>query len=99
MKGLLEWLDQNLIALALACFGASVQCLRGTWHGWANFLISNLMAAFSAIICMLILPHYLDFELSAGITGIVGYSGGTLIDALLDRMRREIETRKIGGSE
>lgn len=79
----------------LGCLGASVQCLKGPWKGWKNFLISNLSAAFSVIVCMSILPHYMPFDVAAGISGIVGYSGGTLIDAVLDRARREIETRDV----
>ena len=80
----------------LACLGASVQCLKGPWRGWKNLLVSNAMAAFSAIVCMSILPHYVPFDVAAGITGIVGYSGGTLIGAILDRAKREIETRDVG---
>lgn len=79
----------------LACAGACIQCVRGEWRGWKNLLISNAMAAFSAIVCMSILPHYVPHDVAAGIAGIVGYSGGTLIDAVLDRARREIETREI----
>ena len=97
-KALYDWADPTIVALVLAMFGATLQCLR-SWKGWKNFLISNAMAAFSAVICMSILPQYLPFEVSAGLTGIVGYSGGTLIDAVLDRLKKEIETRKIGGSE
>ena len=99
MKRVLDWVDPTIMALVLAMFGATLQCLRGPWKGWNNFLISNAMAAFSAVVCMSILPQYMPFEVAAGLTGIVGYSGGTLIDAVLERLKKEIETHKIGGGE
>ena len=95
-KTIIELCNAYCWPIAIACMGASIQCLRGPWRGWKNLLVSNAMAAFSAIVCMSILPHYVPFDVAAGITGIVGYSGGTLIDAILDRVRREIETREPG---
>lgn len=92
-----EWLKSISGPLALACLGASLQCLRGEWRGWKNFIISNMMAAFSAIICMSILPHYVNFDVAAGVTGIVGYSGGSLIDSILARIHHEIRTREPAG--
>lgn len=82
--------------VSLACAGACIQCLRGEWRGWKNLLISNAMAAFSAIVCMSILPYYVPHDVAAGIAGIVGYSGATLIDAVIDRLKSEIETRNEG---
>lgn len=79
--------------MLLALFGASLQCLRAPWRGWKNFLLSNAMAAFSCIICMSVLPHYMPYDVAAAIAGIAGYSGGTLIDAILDRVIRDIQTR------
>ena len=35
-----------------------------------------------------------SLDVSAGVAGIVGYSGGSLIDALLARAKKEIETRE-----
>lgn len=94
MKRVLDWADPTIVALVLACFGATLQCLRGPWRGWKNFIVSNAMAAFSAVVAMSILPQYMPYEVAAGVTGIIGYSGGTLVDALLERIKREIETKE-----
>lgn len=85
-----EWLREYGGPVLLACAGATVQCMRGPWRGWRNLLISNATAAFGGCVCMLILPHYVPADVAAGVAGIVGYSGGSLIDALIDRTRREI---------
>lgn len=89
-----DWLHKFGGPIALAMLGATIQCLKGEWHGWKNFIISNAMAAFGAVVVMSILPHYVPLDVSAGVAGIVGYSGGSLIDAVLVRARKEIETRE-----
>lgn len=95
-RSIVEFWDLFGNAIILGVTGASLQCLRGPWRGWKNFLLSNATAAFSSIICMSILPQYLPGIVSEGIAGMIGYSGGTLIDAVIDRARREIETRDLG---
>ena len=91
---ILDWINKFGGPIALACLGATLQCVRGEWHGWRNFVVSNAMAAFSAVIVMSILPHYVPMDVAAGAAGIVGYSGGSLIDAVLVRARKEIEEKK-----
>ena len=92
LQNVTDWLSKSAGPLALAMAGATVQCLRGPWRGWRNFLVSNATAAFGGVCVMLILPHYVDYDVAAGLAGIVGYSGGSLIDAMLDRAKREIES-------
>ena len=89
-----DWLHRFGGPILLACLGATVQCLRGEWHGMKNFVVSNMAAAFGAIIVMSILPHYCPADVAAGVAGIVGYSGGSLIDAVLVRAKREISDGK-----
>ena len=86
-----DWLHRFGGPIVLACVGATVQCFRGEWHGWKNFVVSNAAAAFGAVVVMSILPHYVPTDVAAGVAGIVGYSGGSLIDAVLVRARKEIE--------
>ena len=89
---ILEWINKFAWPIVLAMLGATVQCLRGEWHGWRNFVVSNMAAAFGAIVVMSILPHYCPTDVAAGVAGIVGYSGGSLIDAVLVRAKKEIES-------
>lgn len=95
MKSLIELCDVYFWPLVLGALGAAVQCLRGRWLGWWNFLISQLTAAFGVIVSMSILPHYMPYSVACGISGFVAYSGGTIIDALLERLKKEIETREV----
>lgn len=85
-----SWLREFGGPALLSCAGATVQCLRGPWRGWRNLLISNAAAAFGGVVCMLVLPHYVPADVAAGVAGIVGYSGGSLIDAVIDRVRRDL---------
>ena len=94
---IMDWINKFGGAVLLACIGATLQCVRGEWHGWKNFVVSNAMAAFGAVIVMSILPNYVPTDVSAGVAGIVGYSGGSLIDAVLVRARKEIEETGKGG--
>lgn len=96
MKTILELADVYFWPLVLGALGATVQCLRGRWLGWRNFLITQLTAAFSVIVGMSILPQYVPYDVAAGISGVMAYSGGVLIDALLERLKTEIETREVG---
>lgn len=94
-RSIVEFWDSFGNAIILGVAGASLQCLRGPWRGWKNFLLSNATAAFASIICMSILPQYMPGIVSEGIAGMIGYSGGTLIDAIIDRLRNEIESREL----
>lgn len=98
-KTFVEFWDLFGNAIILGCVGASLQCLRGPWRGWRNFLLSNATAAFCSIVCMSILPQYMPPIVSEGIAGMIGYSGGTLVDAIIDRLRREIETHELPGQK
>lgn len=96
MKTILDLADVYFWPLVLGALGATVQCLRGRWLGWKNFIASQLTAAFIVIVGMSILPQYVPYDVAAGISGFCAYSGGTLIDAIMERLKKEIETREVG---
>lgn len=90
-RTILELIDFFAWPIGVALIGANVQSLKGPWKGWRVFIAANLAAAFSAIVCMSILPEYVSYDFSVGISGIMAYSGGTLIDAVVERMCKEIK--------
>jgi len=71
--------------------GAALQCFK-RWQGWKNFLLSVATSGFGAL---------LVGELARGmswpggiaffVAGMIGYSGGSLVDSFLERTEARIE--------
>lgn len=77
--------------IIVACSGATLQSLKGRWRGWKNFFLSNLTAGFGAFLVGI---AFKDLGLTEGwafiLSGMIGYSGGTLMDNVLETAKTKI---------
>ena len=94
MKALLQQIYNALPLLCLATLGVIIKGLHGPWTGWKRFVSSLSTAGFGALLIGLC-AH--DFHLSEGMTyflsGMIGYSGGSLVDSILAVMEKKIGDR------
>ena len=83
---------QMLPFVGVAVMGAVIRSLRGEWPGWRNFAASVLTAGFGAFVIGLAAD---DLGLSSGwaffLSGMIGYSGGRLVDECL-----KVTTARLG---
>ncbi len=87
-----EMLERSLPFIGVSVTGAFVRWARFGFRSVGGFLLSAIMAAFSAFIMFAALE---DSGLSMGfivsIVGMAGYSGGTALDAMQTRLLHRIE--------
>lgn len=94
----MENLTDHLMAatpfIGTALFGALLQQLKTGWKGWRNFVVSNLSGAFGAWIVYCLVGDLFSPGWGQAVSGMVGYSGGTLVDVALEVAKQNIESYK-----
>lgn len=71
--------------VAVAVFGAGLQSFHGKWRGWKNFFLSLATAGFGAcLVGVLFRGMGISTDIAFFLSGMIGYSGGSLVDNLLD---------------
>ena len=81
--------------IGVAAVGCSIQCFKD-WQGWRNFIASNLTACFGAfLVGMMSQDVGLSQGFAYGLCGMIGYSGGRLVDEAMGIAKRKIE--KVAG--
>lgn len=88
-------LQEHLLAccpvIVVAMFGALLQTIRGKWPGWRNFLYSELAAGFGAFIAgELFHALNLPYGIIVFVAGMIGWSGGELVDLFLSATKEKI---------
>ena len=87
-----EMLDRSLPFIGVSVTGAFVRWARFGFRSVGGFLLSAVMAAFSAFLMFAALEDSgLSMGFIVGIVGMAGYSGGTALDAMQTRLLRKIE--------
>lgn len=93
-----ENVTEHLLAatpfIGTALFGALLQQLKTGWKGWRNFVVSNLSGAFGAWIVYCLVGDIFSPGWGQAVSGMVGYSGGTLVDVALEVAKQNIESYK-----
>lgn len=91
----MEKVTEHMVAaapfLGTALFGCLLQTLKTGWQGWRNFLVSNLSAAFGAWIVYCLVGDLFSPGWGQAVSGMVGYSGGKLVDVALASFTRRVE--------
>ena len=96
MNSFFEQIAQALTLAAVAAVGASIQSVKG-WRGWKNYILSVLSAGFGATILGLAAQ---DMGITPGwgffLAGMIGYSGGSLVDDMLRATKGRIAGKDDG---
>ena len=95
MERVRDFLTQCLDAIPFICValaGTLVQVMHGKWPGWRNLIASMSTAGFGALLIGFVTQ---SLDIPDGITyflsGMMGYSGGSLVDRLLEATERRVE--------
>lgn len=79
------------VPLLLSLMASAVRFSRYGWRDWRHFFASLLMSIFVGQIVFWGLQYAgLDAQVEAAIVSISAYMGGSLLDALVYRVRHEI---------
>lgn len=85
--------------LGTALAGSVLQSLKGRWLGWKNFVLSAASAGFGAWIVLNLVPDVLSQGWGIFASGMIGYSGGSLVDVALAAFTRRTEKVVSGDKE
>lgn len=77
--------------LGTAMVGCVLQALKGRWLGWRNFVVSAASAGFGAWMVYQLTGEVLSEAWGHIAAGMVGYSGGSLVDVALASFTRKVE--------
>ena len=94
MKEFGEQLTAAAPFIATSLFGCLTQALKNEWPGWKNFTASALSAGFGAWIVAQFVGDALSPQWGIFASGMVGYSGGTLVDVALTVAKKYVESFK-----
>jgi len=94
MKEFSEQLTAAAPFIATSLFGCVIQALKHEWPGWKNFTASALSAGFGAWLVYQFVGDALTPQWGIFASGMVGYSGGTLVDVALTIASKYIENFK-----
>jgi len=78
--------------LGTALAGCILQALKGRWQGWRNFTLSAASAGFGSWLVFQLVPDVLSQGWGIFASGMIGYSGGKLVDVALAAFTRKVET-------
>lgn len=79
--------------LGTALAGSVLHQLKTRWLGWRNFITSACSAGFGAwLVYQVAGTDILNTGLGVFATGMVGYSGGSLVDVFLATFTHKVET-------
>ena len=92
MEKMTEQLAASAPFIGTALFGCLLQMLKTGWQGWRNFLASQLSAGFGAWLVFQLVGEVLSQGWGIFASGMIGYSGGKLVDVALAAFTRKVET-------
>lgn len=100
MQKLGEQLASAAPFVGTALMGCILQAVKTRWQGWHNFALSAATAGFGAwLLYWLVGAEYMSTGLGMFASGMVGYSGGTLVDVMLATFSGKVEQFDPKGKE
>lgn len=96
MEKLTEQLSAVAPFIGTALAGCLLQALKTRWQGWKNFAASAASAGFGAWLVFQLVDDVLSTGWGIFASGMIGYSGGSLVDVALAAFSRKADT-VIGG--
>ena len=97
MESMKEFGEQMTAAapfIGTVLFGCLLQAFKHEWPGWKNFTASALSAGFGAWLVFQFVGDSLSPGWGIFASGMIGYSGGTLVDVALVVFRQYVESYK-----
>lgn len=91
MKEFSEQLQAAAPFVGTALFGCLLQTFKSRWQGWKNFAASALSAGFGAWLVSGLVGDVMSPGWGIFASGMVGYSGGTLVDVALSAFTHKVE--------
>lgn len=93
----MEKLTEHMVAAApfvgTALAGCLLQALKARWQGWKNFCVSAFSAGFGAwLVYWLVGSDAMSSGMGMFASGMVGYSGGALVDVAFAIFSKQVET-------
>ena len=91
----MQKLGEQLVGAApfigTALMGCILQAMKGRWQGWRNFIVSAASAGFGAWLVYQLVGDILTPGWGHIASGMIGYSGGALVDVMLAVFTRKVE--------
>ncbi|MBO4311372.1 MAG: hypothetical protein J5828_00045 [Desulfovibrionaceae bacterium] len=91
LKDMTEQLAAAAPFIGTALMGCVLQALKGRWMGWRNFAVSAASAGFGAWLVFQLVGDVLTPGWGHIASGMIGYSGGALVDVMLAVFTRKVE--------
>lgn len=99
MQSLKELLEAVSVPVVLAVFGGLARACRFGVKSWKHFAGSMVVSAFTGVLVHLLLSGSgLSPSVMAAIVAASGYSGGIILDALVQRLVRGVEEFRLDGT-
>ena len=91
MNNLKSFLEAMTMPMLLAVFGGLARSARFGITSWKQFLSAVVLSAFTGVlVCLLMEDLAWSPAIKSAIIAISGYSGGIILDALVDRVVRGV---------
>ena len=91
MNNLKSFLEAMTMPMLLAVFGGLARSARFGITSWKQFLSAVVLSAFTGVLVSLLMEDLaLSPSIKSAIIAISGYSGGIILDALVDRVVRGV---------
>jgi len=92
MEKLTEQISAAVPFIGTALMGCLLQALKSPrWPGWRNFAVSALSAGFGAWLVFQLVGDVLTPGWGHIASGMIGYSGGALVDVMLAVFTKHVE--------
>lgn len=87
MNDIKSFLEATMMPMLLAVFGGLARSARFGVTSWKQFLSAIVLSAFTGVLVSLLMQDLTWSEsVKSAIIAISGYSGGIILDALVDRV-------------
>ena len=91
MNNLKSFLEAMTMPMLLAVFGGLARSVRFGITSWKQFLSAVVLSAFTGVLVSLLMEDLAwSPSIKSAIIAISGYSGGIILDALVDRVVRGV---------
>ena len=91
MNNLKSFLEAMTMPMLLAVFGGLARSARFGITSWKQFLSAVVLSAFTGVlVCLLMEDLVWSPSIKSASIAISGYSGGIILDALVDRVVRGV---------